>query len=345
MPMHEFDGLFSTEESHMTQPLRLCMIGAGNHASKNIYPYLHQLKNAVVVANADLDQARAQRVAGRFGIAATHTDYRQMLDLHRPDGVVVCVNSSFHAQISLELLNLGYHVYLEKPSCNTLADARAMLQASRRQNRICMTAYKKRFAPAYQKAKAIIAGDSFGKPTLLSLLRTRGPFKPSDNPIDAYLLQWGCHVVDLVCYLFGEVTEVAAMKTGPSPHAYAVTFRFANEAIGNFAVTDRIKGRNWEQVSLIGSEGVSIQIDNSTEMIAARDNQPFAAHKPDWVSGSSLGSVEQGYFGELQAFVDAIANNTQPEANMEQSAHTMAVYEAIQRSATCRGDRTEVEAV
>ncbi len=329
----------------MPEDLKLCMIGAGGHSSRNMYPYFWQLRSAGVVANADLDRERAERVASKFGIQRSYTDYREMLKEEHPVGVLVCVNSTFHAEVAVELLEQGYHVYLEKPSCNTLAEARAMLEASRKSKRICMTAYKKRFATAYTKAKAIIDGSDFGDPALLTLLRTRGPHTPTDNPIDAYLLQWGCHVVDLVCYLFGPVAEVAAMKTGDSPHAYAVSFRFANGAIGTFAVTDRMKGRNWESVSLVGSNGVSVQLENSTEMVAAQHNQPFAAHKPDWVSGSSLGGVEQGYSGELQAFVDAIREGSQPEANMEHGAHTMAVYEAIQSSAESGGQLTKVDAL
>jgi hypothetical protein len=92
---------------------------------------------------------------------------RPMLAEVRPDGVIVCVNSTFHARVAVELLDAGYHVYLEKPSCNTLAEAKAMLEASRRNQRHCMTAYKKRFAPAYVKAKQIIHGQEFGDPVLL----------------------------------------------------------------------------------------------------------------------------------------------------------------------------------
>lgn len=326
----------------MTDNLRLCMIGAGGHSSRRMYPCFHLLRGAAVVANADLDVDRAKRVGQPFGIPRSYNDYRPMLQAEKPDGVLVCVNSTFHAKVAVELLNGGYHVYVEKPSCNTLDEARAMLAASRKQGRVCMTAYKKRFAPAYMKAKAIIDGQAFGRPTLMTLLRTRGPHTPTDTPHDAYLLQWGCHVVDLVCYLFGNVVAVTAMKTGPSPHAYAVSFRFANDALGTFAVTDRIKGRNWEHVSIVGSEGVSIQVENSTEMLAAQHNQPFAAHKPDLVSGSSDGLFEQGYVGEIQAFIDAIRTGEPPEANIEQGAHTMAVYEAIQQSAERGGALTEV---
>ena len=47
-----------------------------------------------------------------------------MLDEQRPDGVLVCVNSSFHAKVSLELMEMGYHVYVEKPMTRTSAEGK-----------------------------------------------------------------------------------------------------------------------------------------------------------------------------------------------------------------------------
>jgi predicted dehydrogenase len=250
-----------------------------------------------------------------------------------------------HAKLAPELLDAGYHVYTEKPNCTTLAECLKVRDAARRTKKICMTAYKKRFAPAYNKAKAIIADAGFGKPVLLNLLRTRKPFKPTGQAKDAYMLDWGCHAIDLLTYLFGNITRLSAVTTGDEPQAYVVQLTFANGAIGAFTVTERINARNLEEIVAVGSEGVLVRCTDSTEMIATRHGQPFAAYKNDFVNGAANGGVEQGFVGELQAFIDAIKNGTTPEANIESSTHTMAVYEAIQKSAAARGAITDVEAV
>jgi predicted dehydrogenase len=329
----------------MPEELKLCMIGAGAHASYNIYPYFHFLKGGRVVANADLDIEKAKAIGSKFGINRSYSDYHEMLEKERPDGVLICVEAKFHARTSVELLNKGYHVYTEKPSSTSLDECRTMLAASKQNKRICMTAYKKRFAPAYVKARQIIQSPEFGKPVLLNLLRTKGPDKPSDDPNRAYMLQWGCHAIDLLTFLFGPIQRVSAIKIGDTPWAYAMHLQYASGAIGTFSVCDRIKARNLEDVTIIGSEGVVIKVDNSIEMIASKHNQPFAAHKGDFVNGSANGGREQGFVGELQAFVDAITSGQQPEANIEQGSHTMAVYEAIQKSASAGGKLLEVEAI
>ncbi|MNR22453.1 hypothetical protein D3C85_1394030 [compost metagenome] len=51
----------------MTLKLKLCMIGAGRHASGNVYPSFSFIKGAEVVANCDLNLERAQTIGRQFG--------------------------------------------------------------------------------------------------------------------------------------------------------------------------------------------------------------------------------------------------------------------------------------
>jgi predicted dehydrogenase len=329
----------------MSDEIKLCMIGAGQHAGWNIYPHFPLLKGGRVVANADLNLEKAQQQARRVGIANTYSDYQQMLAKEKPDGVIVCINSTMHARLAPELLDAGYHVYTEKPNCNTLAECVKVREAARRNKKICMTAYKKRFAPAYQRTRAIIASETFGQPVLLNLLRTRGPFKISGNPTDNYMLQWGCHAIDLLTYLFGNVSRLSAITTGAEPQAYAIHLQYASGAVGTFTVSERVAGRNIEEVTAIGAGGVVIKTHNSIEMMATKNQQPFEHYLKDFVNGAANGGIEQGFVGELQAFIDAIRTGQPPEANIEQGTHTMAVYEAIEKSAAAKGALTDVAVV
>ena len=72
-----------------------------------------------------------------------------MLEREKPDGVVVCVHADFHARVAIEAMEAGFHVYTEKPPALDLAQCREVLATQRRTGRVCMCAFKKRFAPAY----------------------------------------------------------------------------------------------------------------------------------------------------------------------------------------------------
>lgn len=319
----------------MPQELRLCMIGAGKHASANMYPNFHLIQGARVAANADLDENRARVMAQSFGIPHSYADYRKMLDAEKPDGVLVCIGSTMHEKLAPELMDLGYHVYVEKPGCNSLAGARKIAETSERTGRIFMTAYKKRFAPAYVKTKKIIQSPEFGRPAMLTALRTKGPSPERDpgKPGACYLLQWGCHILDLLPFLFGNVAEVHAYRAGTGPESIAVSLRFANGALGQLAISSSMaRSRIREEVMVIGSGAVRVNIDNSTAMLAINGDQPFAMHQPDWTNGANFSAIEQGFAGELQEFVQAIHEKRQPEANARQCLHTMALYDAVVRA-------------
>jgi predicted dehydrogenase len=313
------------------EPTRLCMIGAGRHATANIYPCFASLRDAQVVANCDLDLAKARSAATRFGIPASYRDYGQMVEAEGPDAVLVCVGPGFHAAAAVELLGRGLHVYTEKPPATTAADCRKVVAAQRESGLVCMTGFKKRYAPAYVAARQLVASEGFGSPALLSILRTSGHYGNTDNPRSRYILDSGIHAVDLAPYLFGHVTEVKAVRKAPA--SYAVTLQFAGGAVGTLSLTDRMSyARAWEEVTAIGDGGVCVQVDNSVEMIAFAMEKPIAAHKPNFVAGSSNSAVEQGFVGELRAFVEAVRGGPSPVSSIEEAAHTMEIIEAIEES-------------
>lgn len=305
--------------------IKLCMIGAGRHSSRNIYPCFHYLTDARVVANADLEEEKAKSIAAAFGIPRSYTDYGQMLEKEQPDGVMVCVSKEFHAKAAVDIMERGLHVYTEKPPGESLEAVREVLETKRKTGRICMTGYKKHFAPAYAKAKAIIDGEDFGDPALIILLRTKGPGDAD------YLLQWGCHATDLMPFMFGPVTTVFTLATPGSTHAYAVSMEFKSGAVGSLCVSDR-PGGALEEVTACGGNQMTVRVRNSIIMEAFNGDQPVAAHNPSFTQ-SGHGHVEQGFVGELQEFVAAISENREPESGIESSAHSMAVHDAIERSA------------
>ncbi|MFP4058174.1 MAG: Gfo/Idh/MocA family protein [Candidatus Brocadiia bacterium] len=323
-----------------TAAVRLCVIGAGRHASRNIYPNFHRLRGARVVANADLDEAKGRAVAQAFGIPRTTTDWRRMVEAEEPDGVLVCIGPSAHERLAPELLAMGLHVYTEKPHATSLAASRRILAAQRASGKVCMVAFKKRFAPAYVQARAAVGSEEFGRPLLLTMLRTTG--SRSEEPSD-YLLHWGCHATDLVHYLFGPVERVAAATTAAPTLAYTVNLGFANGAVGNLAVSNRVGGC-WEEVSLVGSRFARVVVRNSVDMVRYQGDQPVAAHWPSFSHGACDSAVEQGFVGELQEFVDAIRERREPESSIPSATHTLAIHEAIERSVR-EGQAAEVEPI
>jgi len=315
--------------SHIT---RIAQIGAGSLGTRRVLPSIRR-HDAELVGICDLEIERAQRAAKRFGIDGVFSDYWEMIDATRPDGVVICIGPVAHQELAPEVMRLGCHVYTEKPPSATAAQARRVAEVSRETGKMCMTAFKKRFSPAYTKAKAVIESDDFAPASLLSIDYASGPYaNPPDDPRRQFLLDFAIHIIDLSRYLFGEVAEVNARQRGLD--SYAVLLAFESGAVGTLALTcHRDWGVSTEKVELTGAAGHFISIEDSSVMTYYRGREVAARHRATFFTAGADSLVETGFAGEMGEFIAAIEERRQPESSIESSYRSMALYEAIRDSA------------
>jgi predicted dehydrogenase len=98
------------------------------------------VKTDNVVALCDLDESDAARAAAaKNGVllnvpnAARYRDFRVMLEKQKDiDAVVVATPDHTHAVIAMAAMQLGKHVYVQKPLTRTISEARALTEAARR---------------------------------------------------------------------------------------------------------------------------------------------------------------------------------------------------------------------
>jgi predicted dehydrogenase len=213
------------------------------------------------------------------------------------------------------------------------ADAYRMLTTSQRTGQICMTGFKKRFAPAYQKAQQAIVAPEFGKPSLLSIDYCSGMYSNEPgNPRREFLLDFTVHIIDLSRFLFGEVSEVFARTQNNT--SYAVSLAFENGANGVLALSCH---RDWrvstEKIEITGGPGQFISLNNSIQMLRHSGATIMDWHNPSFSTAGGDSLIETGFERELEEFVAAIQEQRQPESSIASSYRTMVLYEAIQQSA------------
>ena len=112
------------------EKLNLAAIGAGSQPYIDLR-YAWALGSENVVALADCDWERGQQGFTAFPNAAKYKDFRQMLDKSGKDidAVVVGPPDHLHATCALACMQMGKHVYLEKPLTRTAWEARILAQA------------------------------------------------------------------------------------------------------------------------------------------------------------------------------------------------------------------------
>jgi hypothetical protein len=131
--------------------LRVGVVGAGMIAQVEHIPNLLHLNDRFeLVGVADPSAHVRREITGRYGIPgfATAGD----LLLQSLDALVVAVPDPLHAATVLAGLELGLHVFCEKPLCYTEADAAVIAAARDRVGAVVQVGYMKRFDPNYQAA-------------------------------------------------------------------------------------------------------------------------------------------------------------------------------------------------
>src|SRR5438128_2297851 len=85
-----------------------------------------------IVALADVDAARAAQAFKSWDKATKYADFRKMLDKEAKniDAVVIATPDHMHATAALACMQLGKHVYVEKPLTRTPWEARLLAQAA-----------------------------------------------------------------------------------------------------------------------------------------------------------------------------------------------------------------------
>jgi len=322
----------------MTDP-RIAVVGAGHLSTRRIYPYIGAA-GGELVGVCDLQRDKAETNARRFGGRA-YGDLDAMLDAESPDGVIVCVGPGAHADLAIHVLRRGLPVYTEKPPALSAADARAVARVAYDAGLLCMTGFKKRYAAAYRRARQWV--DGFPAEDRLALGVTyASAHYANDAPSSTFLLDFCIHAIDLVGYLFGDVAEVCAMTLGG--HAYAVCLRFVCGAVGTMHLTD---GRSFqvptEEVELTVRGGNWMTVHNSSVWRIAAAGEAVEWREPPTFTSAGDSGHDTGHLAEIEAFVAALrGDDAQLPSTIDQSARSMALYEAIAASAQ-RGSAVPVD--
>ena len=86
-----------------------------------------------VVSLCDVDHKYSARTYKLFPKAKVYEDYRKMLDKQKDiDAVLVATPDHTHAVIALKAINMGKHVYVQKPMTYTVKEARMLTEAARK---------------------------------------------------------------------------------------------------------------------------------------------------------------------------------------------------------------------
>jgi UDP-N-acetyl-2-amino-2-deoxyglucuronate dehydrogenase len=192
-----------------------CGIAGGLHAAS----FSNLRRHTRVVAFADIEEARAERMQRQFHADAAYGDYGDLLEHAGVDVISVCTPPNTHAQVVLDAVGAGKHVLCEKPMAPTLADVDRIVEATSQAPDIYVSCvYQHRDDPAVRQARWMLTqgliGDVSSAYITAHAHRTseyyRGWRGRWDTDGGGVLMIQGIHLLDLMTLFLGRVNLVSA---------------------------------------------------------------------------------------------------------------------------------------
>ncbi|MEI7778445.1 MAG: Gfo/Idh/MocA family oxidoreductase [Actinomycetes bacterium] len=134
----------------MSKKLRVGVVGTGLIAQVMHLHFLRELSDQYeIAALCDLSIENAETQAAKYGVGSVFTDWREMLA--SPIDAVLILTSGNHAEIAVAAAKAGRHVFVEKPMCYSVLEAKQMVAAAAAAGVTLMVGYPKRYDPAYAR--------------------------------------------------------------------------------------------------------------------------------------------------------------------------------------------------
>lgn len=120
--------------------------------------------NIVQAAVCDVYDKRLQAAQSLLGLSAVdaYKEHQKLLERKDIDAVLIATVDNWHAQISIDAMNAGKHVYCEKPMTRFLGEAFDVYDTARRTGRVYMVGSQGCADPKYHKAAEWIKAGKLG---------------------------------------------------------------------------------------------------------------------------------------------------------------------------------------
>jgi len=335
-------------------PVRYGFIGCGAIAQRRHLPECAANPASKVAALADPVKERVDAIAAKYN-AKAYTDYKEMLKDPNVDAIVVAGPNTLHAAQSIEALTAGKHVLCEKPMATTRADAKAMIETSKKTGKYLMIGLNQRLMPPHVRAKEILQTGKLGK-----VLAFRTAFKhpgPEGWAIEG-AKSWffkkgqasmgvtgdlGVHKADLLRWLLGqEFTEVGGFIStldkkdqdgnliDIDDNAY-LTFKMAGGVIGSMILSWTNYGAEENYTVLYCEKGVlSLGVDPVYGVIVNYRNGDKELYKV----GEMSTNEKQVPSGVIDLFTKSIEGKTPPEIDGMEGYRSLDVILTAMEAAT-----------
>jgi predicted dehydrogenase len=219
-------------------------IGAGAFARSVLLPAFQGRTGCVLRRVATAHGLTAFDAQRKFGFKDAGTDAAELLADPAVDLVCITTRHDTHAQLVVDALRAGKHVFVEKPLALDEAGLRAVEDAASASNALLLVGFNRRFSQAALAMKRALDGRG---PIIATYRVNAGALPPGHWLTDpavggGRIIGEGCHFVDFLTFLTGDAAiesveaRCAGRPRGPAEDV-VIQLGFADGSVGQILYT------------------------------------------------------------------------------------------------------------
>lgn len=313
-------------------PLKLAFLGCG----KITRAHGHTLARAPEFRRfyASRDRAVAEECNRTLGGAGAFGSYREAMESPDIEAVLVATPPDSHLDLTLEALERGKHVIVEKPPFLRSSDFTPVTGAAARAGRRVFVAENYAYKPLARAIQRIVASGALGEIRFVHLVAVKqqrsGGWK-DDAAIagGGALFEGGVHWIDLFAHLGLEVESVHGFRPAPGEsleRSMLVVARFEGGGVGTLAHSWEIPSplRGLRLSRIYGTRGSAVFESNG--LVAAVTGPRPRLIFPGFRDIS-------GYRAMFHDFYAAIRTGREPLMTLARARHGLELIEAAYSTA------------
>jgi predicted dehydrogenase len=144
--------------------LRLASFGAGGMAYHTLDGIATHPK-VTLACVAEVDSARLNQMRKKYPDAKVYPDWRKMLDEQHKELDIACIGTPdhMHAPTAMSSMQLGLHVYVQKPLTHDIHEARRLASMARKKKLVTQMGIQRHSSREYLTAVPLVQSGAIGK--------------------------------------------------------------------------------------------------------------------------------------------------------------------------------------
>ncbi len=294
------------------QKIQVGLIGAGTFAQGVLLPALKKVGRAELRAVCNTSGPSARHLADKYGATYCTSKVETLFTDEDLDVVLIATRHDSHSNLTVQGLEAGKHVFVEKPLALTETELEAVQAAyySRQEGGteplLVMVGFNRRFAPLSVRLKGFL--EKVADPLAVNYQVNAG-FIPKNHWVHDPDVGGGriigelCHFMDYLLFLTGAKPLSVYAQALPNLGRYrddnvVVMVRFEGGSVGTIMyMANGDKTFPKEKVTVFGG-GVAAELDDFRSLKLTREGKT-TIHK-------SRLKQDKGHQAELKAFIDAL---------------------------------------